>query len=129
MKEVFETYLENVRYKDWNFVVDMDGERPFLQVTFMAPDATASAGLANPYVLQKSRKWMLSPYMTKSEVIQTAFKAVMTAEEHEIRETFTYRNKCIFGPHFNVDALVRICAAQEMDTRPAPQASQREAVA
>lgn len=47
--------------------------------------------------------------MTKSEVVQTAFKAVLTAVEHETRETFLYRNKAIFGPHYNVDALLKLC--------------------
>lgn len=53
-----------------------------------------------------SRKWMLSAHMTKSEVVQTAFKAVMTAVEHETREQFIYKGAAIFGPHFNVDHLV-----------------------
>ena len=46
--------------------------------------------------------------MTKSEIVQTAFLAVLTAAEHEIRETFKYHDAAIFGPHFNVDRLVTL---------------------
>jgi hypothetical protein len=58
---------------------------------------------------------MLSTFMTKSELVQTAFKAVMTASEHEIRETFTYKGRRIFGPHFDVEALWSI--AGKVDVR------------
>lgn len=53
----------------------------------------------------KGRKWRLSSHMTKSEIVQTAFKAVMTAMEHETREKFTYRGATIFDPHYDVDRL------------------------
>lgn len=121
MKEVFEEYLKDVRYKDWDFNVHMDGERVYLQVGFWDYDSDLPPHLQHEKMYQKGRKWMLSPYMTKSEVIQTAFKAVMTAEEHETREKFTYRARNIFGPHFNVDALVDICAAGRHDTRAVAQ--------
>ena len=56
--------------------------------------------------------------MTKSEVIQTAFKAVLTAMEHEVREKFHYKGKPIFGPHYHVDALHAACTGGNMDVRP-----------
>lgn len=37
------------------------------------------------------RKWRISQYATKSEVVQTIFKAYLTWLEHEARETFTYK--------------------------------------
>jgi hypothetical protein len=48
--------------------------------------------------------------MTKSEVVQTAFKAALTAIEHEARERFTYRGQSIFDPHYDVDQLVELRA-------------------
>lgn len=102
----FQKELADVAYKDWDIGVYMDGDRPYLQVAFRG-----AAG-----AVQKGRKWMLSPHMTKSEVVQTAFKAVLTAEEHEAREFFTYKGKAIFGPHFHVDTLVEACEA-EFDVR------------
>lgn len=55
-----------------------------------------------------SRKWSLSYHMTDGEIVQTAFKAVMTAVEHEVREMFTYRDTTIFDPHYDVEKLVEL---------------------
>jgi hypothetical protein len=63
---------------------------------------------------QRSRKWQLSYHMTRSEIVQTALKAVLTAEEHEVRENFRYRGKAIFGPHFDVDELVNMMPEQDV---------------
>lgn len=49
---------------------------------------------------------MLSPYMCPNEIVTTAFKAVMTAMEHEVRESFRYKDVAIFNPHLDPDALV-----------------------
>jgi hypothetical protein len=46
--------------------------------------------------------------MTVSEIVQTAFKATLTALEHETREKFRYRDAAIFGPHFNVERMVAL---------------------
>jgi len=51
------------------------------------------------------RKWLLSKYMVKSELVQTIFLAVQTYMEHELREYFQYKNQAIFSPHFSVDWL------------------------
>lgn len=44
--------------------------------------------------------------MCKNEIVTTAFKAVMTAMEHEVRENFRYRGASIFNPHMDPDKLV-----------------------
>lgn len=90
--------LADVKYLDWTFFVGADGPRLYLQAAF---DANGEHWTG--------RKWLLSPHMTRSEIVQTAFKAVMTAMEHEVRELFFYKSKAIFGPHYDVDALVTIC--------------------
>lgn len=53
--------------------------------------------------------------MVKSEVVATAMKAVLAAEEHEARELFKYRGKAIFNPHIDVDALAGVC--EKVETR------------
>jgi hypothetical protein len=55
-----------------------------------------------------SRKWSLSYHMTDGEIVQTAFKAVLTALEHEARELFTYRDVSIFDPHYDIEKLVEL---------------------
>jgi hypothetical protein len=48
------------------------------------------------------RKWHIDPASTRAEVVRTALKAALTWQEHETRESFTYRGKPIHGPHFEI---------------------------
>lgn len=96
----------NIQYKDWSFYVGRNGSTAYLQAQFVDEGKR-----------QHGRKWMLSEFMTKSEIIQTALKAVLAAEEHEAREKFLYRGKSIFGPHFDVDELAGICDRTALDVR------------
>lgn len=89
--------VSRVRYKGWNFDVAMMGGTFYLQVKFLAPDA-----LNGSLDVQTSRRWLLSPHSTESEVAGTCLKAVLTAEEHEAREQFTYAGEAVFSPHFDV---------------------------
>lgn len=100
--------LSNIQYKDWTFIVKED----YLQVAFMSPCA-----VTGELVEQRGRKWRLSSFMTKSEIVSTALKAVLTAEEHEAREQFKYKSKAIFGPHFDVDKLADLCDTDSQDVR------------
>ncbi len=92
-----------IRYKNWSVLLRTDEDKPYLQLRWVTQDVVAET-----ISEQSSRKWMLSHYMTPSEIVQTALKAVLAAEEHEAREQFTYRGKAIFGPHFDVEELVKI---------------------
>lgn len=70
--------------------------------------------------VQWTRKWYVSKHATKNEVVNTVFKLSMTAAEHELRERFTYRGVNIYGPHLNVDKLVRFAERPDnLDVRPA----------
>jgi hypothetical protein len=103
--------LERIQCRGYRLALGVDGsDRPFLQVHLRAPDSTSPAGPRE----WSGRKWQLSLHMTTSEIVRTALKAVLTASEHEVRETFTYRGEAIFGPHFDVEQLVALC--QEGDT-------------
>jgi hypothetical protein len=110
----FEALLAKVKFQDWAFIVGQDDDRAYLQVRFLAADNCSDGAELVP---QSGRKWFLSPHMTDSEVIGTAFKAVMTAVEHETREQFTYRGAAIYGPHFNVDELVHLTKYGTTDGR------------
>lgn len=65
----------------------------------------------------KGRKWYVSSHSCKSEIVQTALKAVITNAEHEAREKFKYRGKAIFGPHLNVDKLLEFCDTDHIEER------------
>lgn len=109
------TLTRTVKYKDWVFAVSKTkGGDLYVQVQFRAWDNKLGA-----IEEQHGRKWYISNYAVRSEVIGTLFKAVITAEEHEARETFTYRGQAIFKTHYNVDALVDLCGQGDLvlDTR------------
>lgn len=108
-KADFELILRDVRCEPYTLALGVDEaslgattRRCFLQVRAMLADNTVPGANAS---LQHGRKWFLSPHMTKSEVVLTALKAVLTFEEHETRERFLYRGRAIFDPHYDVDLL------------------------
>ena len=108
--------INGVHFPGYTFeVFDSGGYsgKVFLQAEFHAPCADSGK-----LTLQKSRKWYLSDHATESEVVQTAFKCVLTAIEHEAREQFKYEGQAIFWPHFNVNDLVALAAAGRKDVRP-----------
>jgi hypothetical protein len=92
--------MKVLKYRDWQFHVWDENGRMFLQIRFWEIDNDTGK-----LSLQHCRKWMLSEFMTKSEVVLTAWKAVQAAVEHEARETFLYKGRRVFGPHIDLDAM------------------------
>ena len=99
--EIQELLDNNVRYKDWRFVVQEE-----LLAKQLAPDQIAEIHDIDLHVRaewfapdnitgapekQQSRWWRLSKHMRKNEIINTAFACIKMAEEHEMRESFLYR--------------------------------------
>ena len=82
-----------------------DPNPAYLQVVMETKDAVTG----EPYIA-KGRKWLLSMHMVPGEVVQTAFLAVLTFLEHEVREQFKFKGQAIFNPHFNVEKLVEFAA-------------------
>jgi len=99
-------------FTDGRFLLYDEADRVLVQIRFMATNH-----MGGPLVEQKCRKWTVSRYSTKSEIVQTAFKAAMSAVEHELRENFRYRDHPVFSPHFNVDAMVTLCEERKYDIR------------
>jgi hypothetical protein len=66
------------------------------------------------------RKWQLSYHMTTTEIVHTAFKAIHAAEEHEMREFFTYKDVPVVHPHIDVDYVVErwVAGHVKLDGRP-----------
>ena len=111
LASIMET-LGRCRYSGLRFLLSLDGGRPVLQV-----ESDGQCARTGEPLTWRGRKWFLSFHMTRSEVVQTAFKAVLTALEHEARESFLYRDQPIFGPHFDVEKLVALCDSGATDTR------------
>lgn len=107
--------LDDVRFYDYAFdIVEVEAGNPYLQASYVEADI-----VTGEQEIQKTRKWQLSPHMTKSEFIQTAFKCCITSMEHRAREHFRYKGAAVFGPHFDVDALLELCRAKRHDYREA----------
>lgn len=104
--------INEIEFEDYSFDIVEDGDKAFLQASYYEADI-----ITGEPELQKTRKWYLSPHQVKSELVQTAFKCVMTSMEHRTREHFLYRGKRVFGPHFDVDALWQICKDGRLDYR------------
>jgi hypothetical protein len=96
--------VSKIQYKDWRFGIGNIDSVFYLQIWF-----------DDLYTGEKQycRKWMLYPTMNVSEVVRTAWMAVLAAEEHEARELFRYRGRRIFGPHFDVDAMAEFAKSKE----------------
>lgn len=104
--------LNKIKYLDWSFTIAHKPENEevpdYLQVIF--PAQCTKTGSWEGW---RGRKWALSPHMVKSEIITTAFKAVMTAIEHEARESFLVEGYPIFGPHISVDVLLELYKSKD----------------
>lgn len=75
----------------------------FLQVECIVDDV--KSGLPTQH---RGRKWYLDSQSSIHDVVSTAFKAIATWEEHELRERFLFDGKAIFGPHSSIlDAVDR----------------------
>lgn len=105
--------LDQIRYKDWTLDAQEYGPGIAIQVRFDSPDSQTGRPER-----QAGRLWPLPFDWTVSDLVRTAFLAIMTAEEHEIRETFRYRDRAIFGPHFDVEVLAMAIGLHETDVRP-----------
>ncbi len=99
----FMRVLDLVTYPSFSFVVSAREAGFYLQI-----ECKGTCNVTGEPLAWKSRKWMLSAHMTDGEIVQTAFKAVLTALEHEARENFLYRGVSVFDPHYDLDALVRL---------------------
>lgn len=103
--------LEKITYKDWELrsnvhrgaVYPRPVSPPWIQWRFWATDNADSGAIEES--LQSCRKWMLSWHMTESEVVRTAYKAALAAEEHECSENFLFNGAMLFNPHMHLGHL------------------------
>lgn len=99
--EQIQTVLENIHFKDFSFIVEpIDGG---FHLQLRVREIDVSTGVSN---LMHGRKWFVNEYADRNSIVRTAFKAVLTWQEHEARELFKYQNSSIFGPHLDVEDLV-----------------------
>jgi hypothetical protein len=101
-------------YTDWRFLLHEKGDGWLLQLSYMEVDVDQPGG---PPVEQKTRKWYVSAYSTKTEIVRTAYKMVLTSLEHRLGEHFLYMGQRVYNPHFDVDALHELDVFEHVDVR------------
>ena len=110
--EEMRAVVAQIRFEDYSFEVGEKNGVPYLRASYTEPDI-----ITHEPTLQRTRKWMLSSHAVKSELVQTAFKCVLTSMEHRAREGFLYKGERVYGPHFDVEALVEIARQKRLDYR------------
>lgn len=113
-RQQIQDIIDMVRFRDRTFRIMEKGDGFLLQMTYQEPDIEKPG--SEP-VLQSTRKYYLSPYMTESEVVETAWLCVTRSQLHVASEYFTYKGRRIYSQHFSVDARVEVCDANWFDKR------------
>lgn len=104
--------IDNIQCMDYNFTIIHTDSYSYLQAWYNEKDVDTGV----PEV-QKTRKWLLSQHMVKSEIVQTALKCVLTSLEHRAREHFKYKGELIFGPHFDIEAFYELAKQKRLEMR------------
>lgn len=110
-KSDFEQIVSQVAVGHLKVLLRYDGDRPYIQIRCNNGTDTKTGEPTS----WTSRKWMLSPYMVKSEVVRTIYKAYHAAVLHEADEVFTYKGVSIYSPHINVDVLADVMSKTEYE--------------
>jgi hypothetical protein len=113
--EMRETLLR-VRYLDYSLEIEDDHDG----LPVMVGRYVERCVVTGEMQMQATRKWRLSRHMVPSEIVQTALKLVLTSAEHRVREHFTYRGERVYGPHFDVEALVQLAREGRLSLRNPP---------
>lgn len=110
-EEVQKFIARNITYKPgWEFAIKRKKTKGkevdafYLQIQFDAAD-----NFSGKVERQYCRKWLLSEWMTPTEIVRTAWLAVQQAEKHEMEETFRLNGRDIFNSHIDVAGLCDLC--------------------
>lgn len=91
--------VEQIQFPGAYFCVFLKQGLTFLQIQPLE----GTCNKTNEPMAWRGRKWYISPHSTTSEIVQTAFLALRTAFEHEMREKFTFRGAAVLGPHWDLN--------------------------
>lgn len=115
-EQIKDFFAKNISYKNWEFLIKEKNGVPYLQIQFLGKD-----NFSGQEERQYCRKWQLSEWMTRTELVRTAFLAVIQAERHEIEEAFRYKGEAIFNSHISADKLAELAIhAENYEHRPEP---------
>lgn len=106
--EEVKAIVAHCKFHGYEFeVVVCDGYR-LLRATYMEPDTVTMK-----YERQMTRSWPLEYTFNRDQIVATAFKCVLTSNEHRVREWFLYKGAPIYNPHQSVESLLSITPPRE----------------
>lgn len=106
--------LNDVKFMDREIRLLRKKDGYLLQIQYWEQDVENPEG---PLVLQRARKWYLSPYSTETEIVETAFKACRVSMDHVLKEHFLYKGHRVYSPHFKIEARIQMCKDKAFDSR------------
>lgn len=112
-KEDILKIISGVKFMDRTFRLMAKGDGYLLQLSYYEADIETGKR-----ALQKARKWYISPWMTETEIVETAFAACRRSMDHVLKEHFTYQGERVYSPHFDVQARLKMCKDKKFDSRP-----------
>jgi len=110
--EEITSIVNELKFWDREFRLTSIGDGWNLQVIYDEEDVDTGT-----VERQHSRKWYISPYSTKTEVVETAYAACLRSMKHVVREHFTYKGRRVMSPHFDIEARVHLCDSARYDVR------------
>lgn len=90
--------IGHVLYKEPKFRLLDSGDGFLIQLVYLEEDCDTGREEE-----QHARKWYVSAHSTPTEVVRTAYKAVMTSLEHRLGEWFTFNGERVYSPHRSVE--------------------------
>lgn len=106
--EQIQKVLSDIKYKNW-FIELYATPKYNIRLSWFDDDS-----VTGKRELQLSREWYLNPEgITPDAIVQTVFKAIQNAEEHEVKEKFKYKGKRVFNPHLKLDYLLEVCENED----------------
>jgi hypothetical protein len=115
-REEIQRIIDRIKFRDRKFRILEKGDGFLLQMTYYEIDVEDQELFPQP-VLQSTRKWYVSPYMTTSEIVETAWLMVQRSQLHVASEHFTYAGRRVYSQHFSIGARVDLCDEQCYDVR------------
>lgn len=117
--EEIQSIFDDIQFLDREFRItseeSKDGKkRYFAQLIYYEADVDS----ANRKIeKQSARKWYISPFSTKTEVVETAYAMCLRSAKHIVREWFKYKGYRVMSPHFDIEARVQLCKEGKYDVR------------
>lgn len=93
--------LRDISYRpNYHFDSGYEAGRHWIEIVHERPDA-----LDGHWAAGRGGKRWLERTASRSDIIRTVFGALLSYEEHEVREFFRYTGQQVFGPHMDLDRL------------------------